>query len=114
MREVLDRRVRQVRSRLALRDWEYRQRRHAAGVWFRLRRVLADASAAFEISESAARQLISEGHDAEPVGTELEPPKIMLFVPADRITRIPGAREIPVRLGPELLAARHLALTRFP
>lgn len=114
MSEVLERRARQMRSRLVRRAWEYRQRHHAAGVWFRLRRLLADASAAYVISEAAARQLVDEGHAPEPVGAELEPPKLLLFVAPERVARIAGAREIPVRLGGEQLAARHPALVRSP
>ena len=39
----LEQRARQFRSRVLVRSWEYRQRHHARGVWFRFRRVLADA-----------------------------------------------------------------------
>ncbi|HEV8358624.1 MAG TPA: hypothetical protein VGX21_05695 [Methylomirabilota bacterium] len=49
MRDDLERRVRQVRSRVAVQAWEYRQRHHAKGVWMRLRRILADAQAAYVI-----------------------------------------------------------------
>jgi hypothetical protein len=46
------------------------------------------------------------------VGRELEPPKIILFLAAERVARLTGARGIPVRLGAELLEAP--ALVRFP
>jgi hypothetical protein len=114
MSEALERRARQVRSRLLLRGWQFRQRHHAAGVWFRLRRLLADASAAYAIPEAEAHLLVAEGHVPEPVGDELEPPKVILFVSPERLARIEGAGEVPLRLGGELLAARHLALLRFP
>ncbi len=114
MSEALERRARQMRSRLLRRAWDYRQRQHAAGVWFRLRRVLADAEAAYVIPETEARRLLDEGHVAERVGAELEPPKTLLFVSPERLARIDGARELPVRLDRELLAARHVALVRFP
>ena len=97
-----------------LRDWEHCQRRHAAGVWFRLRRLLADASAAYVIPEAEADRLLAEGHAAEPVGAELEQPKVILFVSRDRVARVEGARELRLRLDQELLAAPHLALVRFP
>ncbi|HEV8358623.1 MAG TPA: hypothetical protein VGX21_05700 [Methylomirabilota bacterium] len=48
------------------------------------------------------------------MGRELEPPKVILFLPAERVARLTGAREIPVRLDAELLAAPALALVRFP
>ena len=46
MMDALERRARQVRARVAVRAWEYRQRKLSKGVWFRLRRVLVDASSA--------------------------------------------------------------------
>jgi hypothetical protein len=110
----LERRVRQVRSRVAVRAWEYRQRHHAKGVWMRLRRILADAAAAYVIPESEAERLVAEGFPPEPVGRELEPAKVILFLPAERVARLAGAREIPVRLEVELLEAPALALVRFP
>jgi len=113
MNPSLERRVRQLRSRVLVRAWDYRQRRHARGVWYRLRRVLADASAAFVIPISEGRRLIAEGHRAEPVGDELQPARLILFASAGRLAQIPSARPVPVRLGPELLAAECLALTPF-
>jgi hypothetical protein len=110
----LERRVRQVRSRVAVRAWEYRQRHHAKGVWMRLRRILADAAAAYVIPESEAERLVVEGFPPESVGRELERPKVILFLPAERVARLTGAREIPVRLEVELLEAPALALVRFP
>jgi hypothetical protein len=110
---ALERRLRQQRSRLAVRSWDYRQRRHARGVWFRLRRVLADAREAHAIPRAEALALVAEGYRAEPVGQELEPPKLILFVPAERIARLGSARPLAVRLGAELLAAECLALTPF-
>ena len=113
MNPSLERRVKQLRSRVLVRSWDYRQRRHARGAWFRLRRVLADASAAYVIPSDEARTLVAEGHRAEPVGDEIEPPKKIVFVPAERLAQITSARPVPVRLGGELLAAECLALTPF-
>ena len=114
MIDDLARRVRQVRSRVAVRAWEYRQRHHAKGVWLRLRRILAEAKVAYAIPESEAERLLAEGFQPEAVGRALEPPKIMLFVPAERVIRLAHAREVPVRLGVELLEAPALVLVRFP
>ncbi len=113
MTSVLERRVEALRRRVLVRSWEYRQRHHSRGAWFRLRRALADASAAFEIPGEEAHRLIAEGHKVEPVGAAFEPPKVILIVPADRMTRVPGARPVPLRLGADLLQARYLALTPF-
>ena len=109
----LERRLRQMRSRLLVRSWDYRQRRHARGVWFRLRRVLADASEAYTIPRDEAERLMAEGHRADPVGCELEPRKLLLFASAERVARIGSARPLAVRLGAELLAAECLALVPF-
>jgi hypothetical protein len=114
MSDDLARRVRQARARLAVRTWEYRQRHHAKGVWMRLRRILADARSAHVIPLAEVEQLLAEGFQPESVGQELEPPKIILFVPATRAARLNQAREIPVRLDAALLEAPALALVRFP
>ncbi len=113
MTESLHRRVRQMRSRAQIRRWEYRQRHHAKGVWYRLRRLLADAQSAFEISAGDAAVLTSEGVRPEPVGAELEPPKTILFVQRGRLERIARRTPLPVDLGAELLGARCIALVRF-
>jgi hypothetical protein len=109
----LERRLRQQRSRVAVRSWDYRQRHHARGVWFRLRRILADAQAAFAIPCDEAAKLIAEGYPAEPVGRELEPPKVLFFVPANRVAQIGSAQRLAVRLGADLLGAECIALTPF-
>lgn len=113
MSAVLERRAAALRRRVMVRSWEYRQRHHARGVWFRLRRALADASAAFEIPAEEAGHLIAEGYKVEPVGEALEPPKVIVVVPAERMARVTGVRPVPLRLGRELLQARYLALTPF-
>ena len=113
MSPSLEQRARRTRSRILIRSWDYRQRRHARGMWFRLRRVLADASTAHVISSEDARSLIAEGYRAEDVGAELEPPKVIVFVPAARLARIASARSVPVRLCREWLAAECVALTSF-
>lgn len=98
---------------MLVRSWEYRQRHHARGEWFRLRRLLAGASAAFVVTAADAAQLAAEGYRLEPVGQALEPRKSILLVPAQRVARMPSAHPIPVRLGHELLEAQYLVLTPF-
>jgi hypothetical protein len=109
----LEQRLRQFRSRMLVRSWDYRQRHHARGVWFRLRRVLADASAAYAVTREDAAALVAEGYSAEPVGQELEPSKLIVFAPATRVERLASARVLTVRLSAELLAAEALALVPF-
>lgn len=110
---TLEQRARQFRSRVLVRSWEYRQRHHARGVWFRFRRVLADAKEAYAVAREDAEMLVKEGLRAEPVGQELQPPKVILFAPAARVERIASARPLEVRLSAELLAAECLVLVPF-
>jgi hypothetical protein len=109
----LERRLRQQRSRVLVRSWEYRQRRHARGAWYRLRRALAAAVEAYVVSPGVARQLLAEGYRPESVGAEFHPPKLIVFVESARVSQIPEAQSVPVRLGVELLAAEHLILVPF-
>jgi hypothetical protein len=110
---ALEERVRQVRTRATIRAWEYRQRHHAKGVWFRLRRLLALSASAWNIPEAETARLLAEGYVPDPVGGLLEPPKVLLIVPEERLSRVAERIAVPVRLGPELLAARFLALVPF-
>jgi hypothetical protein len=102
-----------VRTRARIRSWSYRQRNLAAGAWFRLRRVLADARAAYVIPSDDARRLVAEGYKAEACGSEVSPEKTILFVDDRALATIAARRAIPVNLGPEFLAARSIALVRF-
>ena len=115
-RSALDRmreRVRSVRTRAAVRSWSYRQRHLAAGVWFALRRVLADARAAWVISDEDARQLVAEGYRPEACGGGIAPAKTLLFVDEPRLSKIETRRLITVGLGPDFLAAGAIALIAF-
>jgi hypothetical protein len=111
---VQERRLREMRSRVLVRAFDDRQRGHARGVWFRLRRVLTLAREAYVVPRDEGERLIAEGHRPDPVGRELEPPRIVLFVPAERVTEIASARPLAVRLSAELLSAECLALVPFP
>lgn len=111
--EGMNARARAVKTRAVVRRWKYRQRRHAAGVWFRLRRALADARLAFVIGEDDAERLIAEGYAPERCGAEVEPAKTILFVDEARLRTIEGRRAIDVGLGPDFLAARSIVLVRF-
>lgn len=110
----LQRRARQVRANAVVRRWEYRQRHHARGVWFRLRRLLAEAKGAWRVPQAEAFRFMSEGYAAEPVGQELEPPLVLVFIPEERLLTIESRSPVGLRLGADLLRARFLALVRFP
>ena len=75
--------------------------------------MLADASAAFVITAEDATALVAEGRSPEPVGEALEPRKLIVFAPADRVARIASARQVPVRLERDVLEAQNLVLTPF-
>jgi hypothetical protein len=106
-------RVRRIRERAVIRAWEYRQREHAAGVWFRLRRVLVDAARAFIVAEADADRLEREGARPLPVGRELSPAKRLFFVTGEQLETL-AAREVPVRLTAEFLQATAIALLPHP
>jgi hypothetical protein len=113
MTRVLEERARKLRARLAVRAWEYRQRHNASGVWFRLRRVLAEAEEAYAISEADAEHLVREGCTPEPVGAELEPRKTLLFVAPERLAGLQSRAPLRVALDAKMLGARCIALVRF-
>lgn len=110
MSTSLAERARAARGRALIRSWEYRQRNHARGVWYRLRRTLVDAAEAWVIGEEAADALERAGRQPLAVGRELEPPKRLFFVGRAELEAVPGARRVPVRLCVELLEARSVAL----
>jgi hypothetical protein len=106
-------RARAVRARAAVRRWNYRQRNLAAGVWFHIRRLLANAKSAYIILDDDAVQLLAEGYKSEPCGARLEPGKTLIFVDEKRLGQIESRRPIPVRLGPDFLFATAIALVPF-
>ena len=111
--EGMQDRARAVRTRAAVRVWHYRQRDLASGVWFRLRRVLADARAAYVISEEDATRLIAGGCRPEPCGREISPEKTILFVSESQLSTLDAPRAIRVALDPEFLTAPAIALVPF-
>jgi hypothetical protein len=113
MTDRLHRRARLIRERELVRGWEYRQRDHAKGVWYRFRRVLVDAAEAWVIDDRDADRLAALGRAALPVGAELQPPKRIFFVTAEELAGAPSRRRVPLRMAGELLEARNLALIAF-
>ena len=112
MTGLLQRRAREVRQRRAVLAWEYRQRRHSKGVWFRLRRALVDAESAWAVSDADAEALCMEAFAALSVGRALSPPKRIFFVPSARLAQLPSRQRVPMRLGAELLGTPNLVLVR--
>jgi hypothetical protein len=110
----LRKRVRAARAADLVRRYEYRQRNHARGAWFRLRRLLSQAATAWRISAEDAQSLREEGVEPEAVGFEIEPNLMILTVPEERLGAIQSREPLPVRLSAELLRAGHLALVLWP
>jgi hypothetical protein len=106
----LHRRAKEIRERQLVRAWHYRQRNHASGVWFRLRRVLTDAAQVWIIGAAEADLLESRGKQALAVGSEFEPRKRIYCVTADDLAALPFRRQIAVRISPEFLDVETLAL----
>lgn len=107
-------RVKQVRARARIRKWEYRQRNLAHGAWNKFRTALAHAERAYAIDEATAAGLLAEGFVADDRGSKLEPPRTIVWLSAERVTRLTGAQPLALRLDAELLAVRYLALVPFP
>ncbi len=66
------------------------------------------------MSEQDALRLIAEGCAPDPVGDQLEPRTVILFVPEERLETIASRKEVGLRLGADLLQTRFLALARWP
>lgn len=107
-------RVKTIRARARVRRWEYRQRNLAHGAWDRYRTALAHAREAYALDDATAAALLAEGFVADDRGRGLEPPRTLIWITAERASRLEGARSIALRLDAELLAARNLALVPFP
>jgi len=75
--------------------------------------VLADAESAFSIPGSEVKRLEEDGYRREAVGAEIEPQKVILFVPADRLEQIPDKRRLRVALDADFFAAPCVVLSRF-
>jgi hypothetical protein len=111
--ERMHARARAVRTRAAIRSWEYRQRDLAAGVWLKLRRALAGARAADAFAPEEAERLVAEGYRIEPCGRALAPEKAILVVDSPRVEQIAGRRPIRVGLGPDFFVANAVAPVPF-
>ena len=65
------------------------------------------------ITRQDAEVLVAEGYRVEPIGRELEPPKLIVFAPSARVVGIASRRPLAVRLSADLLLADCLALVPF-
>jgi hypothetical protein len=107
-------RVKAIRARARVRRWEYRQRNLSHGAWDRFRTALAHAREAYALDDATTATLLAEGFIADERGRGLEPPRTLIWITAERASRLEGVRPVALRLDAELLAARSLALVPFP
>ena len=75
--------------------------------------MLTFAKEAYALPPGEAERLVAEGYRPEPVGRELEPNRVILFLPSAEVAKVASARPLTVRLSAEVLAARCLALVPF-
>ncbi len=111
--ERLHARARAQQARLVVRRWEARQIATSKGTWYRLRRALTFAEAAYAVDAATVEVLLAEGWMRAPVGDELEPVKDYVFVSRERVSRMTSARPLTIRLSAELLAEPHVVLVPF-
>jgi hypothetical protein len=109
----LSQRVAAVISRARVRRWEYRQRNLAHGAWYRFRRALAFAELGFAVSEEDAQALLAGGAPRDRGGSDLEPPRTVLWIRRNQIASLTNARPLMLRLDAEMLAERFIALVPF-
>lgn len=114
MTELMRKRVQDTRARAAVRAWEYRQRDHAKGMWFRLRRELALSRTAYVLSGDVADALERGGAEMAAVGREMEPVRrIFRVCEGDLAEHRDAIAQVPVRLGGALLEATAWGLVPF-
>lgn len=106
-------RVKQVRARARIRRWEFRQRNLAHGAWHRFRLALAEARAAYSISEAELEALIEEGFAMDDRGNGLVPGKRLVWISEKRARRLASAHVLEMRLDAAMLATTEIALVPF-
>jgi hypothetical protein len=107
-------RVKTIRARARVRRWEYRQRNLAHGAWNRFRTALAHAREAYALDDATTVALLAEGFVVDDRARGLEPPRTLIWITAERASRLESARPVALKLDAELLAAHNLALVPFP
>lgn len=113
MNERLQTRLREIKSRSAIRSWQMRQLSHASGVWFRLGLLLATSRSAWAISDSDVQRLIDKGLDSHPVSAELEPAHTILVITEQDLRLLDSRREVPFSDCVRTLSVSAIALVPF-
>jgi hypothetical protein len=112
--EKLEKRVREIRARAAVRAWEMRQHGRARGAWFAVEQLFALSAKAWVIGEADVQVLLAAGFRPHEAGLRLQPARHYFVVDAAEIAKLSHAREIALMVSSELLNARMLALVPFP
>lgn len=113
MTDQLHLRAQKIRERALVLAWQYRQRHHSQGTWWRLRRALVDAAEAWEIGDDDAGRLAEEGFEPLAVGREFAPPKRFFVATSEQLEALGSRRRLAVRLNADLLGARNVVLVPF-
>ena len=111
--DTLHRRLREMRSRVAIRKWEARQAGLAGGVWFRFTLLLASARRAIAISTEQVAMLRAAGFVPSPVGGQLEPPKLLFVIAEEKLPRSISGDEVALQDLRRILLAPALVLIPF-
>jgi hypothetical protein len=109
----LHERLRQMKARAAIQQWEARQVAHAGGVWFRLQLLLAATRRALIISTDDVVLLQRAGFEPHLVGMELEPPKSLFVLGEEMIPAAVVGSEIPLQDAQRILLAPAAILIPF-
>ncbi|MBX3234343.1 MAG: hypothetical protein KIT84_21760 [Labilithrix sp.] len=108
----LHERARAYRERVAVRAWQQRQKRHAHGVWDRLRRALAYSERVYGVSDEELSRLLIAGAEPLAVGGAIHPPKQILFVDERLASTVVGTL-LPASLSAQTLEASNWVLVPF-
>jgi len=109
----LHERLRQMKARVAIQQWEARQIGHARGVWFRLQLLLAQTKRALVITAEEATVLRNAGLEPSPVGLQLEPPKSFFVLSEQAVPLGVVGFEVPLQESNRLLLAPAAILIPF-
>jgi len=108
----LHERLRELKARAAIQQWEARQVDHATGTWFRLQLLLAYTRRALLITGEEAHMLREAGFESDPIGA-LEPPKSLFVMTEETVPPEIAGSEIPLHEWRQILLAPAAILIPF-
>jgi len=109
----LHERLRQMKARIAIQQWEARQVDHAGGVWFHLQLLLASTRRALVLTADEAAVLRNGGFEPDPIGMRLEPPKSFFVLSEEMVPPGVVGSEVPLQEAQRILLAPAAILIPF-